>query len=204
MHKLLIATTNPGKLLEIKRFFSDLPINLIGLSEITIKDKPVESGSSFEENAKIKALFYAKKTGLPTIGDDGGFEIDALNGQPGIYSHRWIHKDREDDDEELISYTFQKMKNISHTKRGAQLSVCIAFATPGGEVYTSIGVIRGIIPNKPSNIRVLGFPYRSILFIPKINKFYNHDELSEEETEKYNHRKYALEKLKPIIRRTLR
>lgn len=204
MHQLLIATTNPGKLDEIKRFLVDIPVQLFGLKDIVVHGKPKETGLTFEENAKIKALFYARKTNLPTIGDDGGLEIDALNGEPGIYSHRWIHKDREDEDEELIAYTFERMRDLPRENRGAQLSACIAFALPRGEVYTAIGITRGIIPDKPSDVRVLGFPYRSILYLPEISKYYNHNDLTEEETEKYNHRKYALDKLKLIIRRTLR
>src|SRR3989344_3346587 len=130
MTKLLIATTNPGKLAELSRFLADIPMNLVNLKDLDITDTVEETGNTFEENAILKARYYCKKSGLPTLADDGGFEIDAPGGEPGVKSHRWIHGDREDTDEELIAYTFEKMKGIQ--KRGAQLRAVLAFVTPEG------------------------------------------------------------------------
>ncbi len=203
MHKLLIATTNPGKLAEIKRFLSDLALELVSLKDVGITERVKEIGKTFEENAVLKAKFYAEKSGLPTLADDGGFEVDALGGEPGVKSHRWIHGDREDEDEELIRYTFQKMKGLPRAKRGAQLRLVLALILPDGSIHTVTDAARGVIPLKPSNERVPGFPYRSILYLPDIGKFYNHDLLTDEETEKYNHRKRALDALKPILRKYL-
>ncbi|HCM82750.1 MAG: Non-canonical purine NTP pyrophosphatase [Candidatus Gottesmanbacteria bacterium GW2011_GWA2_44_17] len=199
MQKLLIATTNLAKLEEIQDCLSDLPFTCIGLKDIGIAQKVEETGSTFEENAILKAKTYAKLSGLPTLADDGGLEIDALNGEPGVHSHRWIHKDREDEDEELIQHVIERMKRIPKNKRGAQLRVVIALALSHGNVHTSEGVIRGIIAPKPSSYRRKGFPYRSLLYLPELKKYYNHDELSKEENKAYNHRRKALEKLKPII-----
>jgi len=203
MKKLLIATTNPGKLKEIKRFLKDLPVELVGLKDVGITDSPEETGISFEENAILKAKYYAKESGLPTLADDGGFEIDALGGEPGVKSHRWIHGDRDSTDEELIQYTMDRMRSLPREKRGAQLRLVIALVMPDFEVFTSTEKVRGIVPNKPSDVRHEGFPYRSLLFLTEINKFYNHDELTETETETYNHRKKALDILKPIIQEKL-
>ena len=80
MKKLLVATTNPGKLIEISSFLSDLPIELVSLKDVGITDDVEETGKTYEENAEMKALFYAKKSGLPSIADDGGLEIAALHG----------------------------------------------------------------------------------------------------------------------------
>jgi XTP/dITP diphosphohydrolase len=204
--KLLIATTNPGKLAEIREFLSDLPaqtglpVALVNLKDIGISDNVEETGSTFEENALLKARYYCQKSGLPTIADDGGFEIDALGGEPGVKSHRWIHGDREDSDEDLIAYAFERMKDIPPQKRAAQLRAVLVFLTPDGQLHTATATTRGIVPSAPSDVRTEGFPYRSILFLPEINKFYNHDILTTEETERYNHRKHALEELKPFIR----
>src|SRR3990167_1240845 len=126
MNKLLIATTNPGKLAEIRRFLSDVPVELVGLKDVGITDAPKEDGISFEENAILKAKYYAKESKLPTLADDGGLEIDALNGEPGVKSHRWIHSDREDGDEELIQYTLDRMKDLADDKREAQLRLVLA------------------------------------------------------------------------------
>ena len=199
MKKLLIATTNPGKLAEIREFLSDVPLTLLSLSDVGIVDAVEETGITFEENAVLKAKHYAKESDLPTLADDGGLEIDALSGEPGVKSHRWIHKDREDTDEELIQYTLDRMKDIVDANRGAQLRLVLALVLPSGEVFTSEEKVRGIIPRKASEYRRKGFPYRSLLFLPEINKYYNHDELTVAETETYNHRKKALDILKPII-----
>lgn len=145
MNKLLIATTNPAKLSEIKEFLSDLPIECVGLRDIGITQSVKETGSTFEENAILKAKAYAKLSGLSTLADDGGLEIDALGGEPGVKSHRWIHKDREDEDEELIQYTIERLKGVPIGKRGAQLHLIVAFVTPQGQIHTSEGIIRGII-----------------------------------------------------------
>jgi len=201
--KILIATTNKAKLEEIRQFLSDIPITCVGLRDVGITDSVEETGKTFEENAILKATFYAKKSGLPTLADDGGLEIDALNGEPGVHSHRWIHKDREDEDEELIEYTIDQLRGLPHVKRGGQLRVVVALALPNGDVHTSEGIIRGIIAEKPSSYRQKGFPYRSLLYLPTIKKFYNHDELTKEENNAYNHRRSAIEKLKPIIREHL-
>lgn len=200
MTKLLIATTNPGKLAEIKLFLSDLSLELVGLADVGIVDAVEETGITFEENAILKAKHYAKISGLPTIADDGGLEIDALNGEPGVKSHRWIHGDRDDSDEELIQYTLDRLKDIPEGKRGAQLRLVLALVLPSGEVLTAEEKVRGVIPIKASEVRHKGFPYRSLLFLTEINKYYNHDELTPTETETYNHRKKALEILKPIIK----
>ncbi len=200
MNKLLIATTNPRKLEEITLFLSDVPLTLVSLKDVGITETPEETGITFAENAMLKARFYVAKSGLPTLADDGGFEIDALNGEPGVKSHRWVHGDHESTDEELISYTLARMKDVVSEKRGAQLRLVLALVLPTGEVFTAEEKIRGIVPDKPSEMRYPGFPYRSLLFLPEIHKFYNHDELTPTEMETYNHRKKALEVLKPILK----
>ena len=107
MNKLLIATRNQGKLKEISQFLSDLPIKILSLSDIGITDEFEEKGKTYQENSQNKAIFYAKLSGLPTISDDGGIEIDALGGAPGIKSRRWVGKDSTD--EKII----EKMKKVS-------------------------------------------------------------------------------------------
>lgn len=195
--KLLVATTNPGKLEEIRKFLSDIPLELVSLRDVGITDSIEETGKTFGENAILKAKFYCEKSSLPTIADDGGFEIDALDGEPGVKSHRWVHGDLENTDEELVAYTLERMKGVNN--RSAQLRLVLALALPNGTIHTSEASVRGIIPLEPRNKIIPGFPYRSLLFLPEINKYYNHDELTQEETVRFNHRKKALDKLKPYI-----
>ncbi len=203
MNRLLVATSNPGKLNEIRKFLVDLPLKLVGLDDLGIKTRARETKKTFKENAILKAKFYARISGLPTLADDGGLEIEALNGEPGVKSHRWVHGDRDDSDEELISYALKRLKGVPLKQRGAQLRVVLALVLPDSKTYTSEDKIRGIIPLIPSSYRMQGYPYRSLLFLPQLGKFYNHDELTPAENARYNHRKRALDKLKPIIQREL-
>jgi len=202
MKKILIATRNPGKFSEIKYFLSDLPLEIVSLTDLGIKENVEETGKTFAENAKKKATFYAKISGLPTIADDGGLEIDFLKGEPGVKSRRWING-KEATDGELIKYTLEKLKGVPIKKRGAQLLAVLALALPTGEVYTSEGKVRGIIAEKPIADRTAGFPFRSLLYLPQIGKYYYQDDLTEEENLKYNHRGRAIKKLKRVIKTEL-
>lgn len=201
MNKLLIATTNPGKLAEIRLFLSDLPVELVSLKDVGITDNVEETGKTFEENAILKAKYYAQKSGLMTIADDGGFEIDALGGEPGVHSHRWMDYTRESSDEELITYAFERMRSIPEGKRQAQLRLVLALVTEKGDVITTVEeFVVGVVPMQRSPRKVEGFPYRSILFIPEMNKYYDQDLMTPEEADRYNHRKKAVNKLKPHIK----
>lgn len=198
--KLLIATTNPGKLEEIKRFLAGISFELVGLKDVGITDIFEEIGKTFEENAILKAKYYAKKSGLVTLSDDGGFEIDALGGEPGVKSHRWVYGDRDSTDEELIAYAFKRMKDVPQENRGAQLRLVLALAKPNGDIIqTAEAMVRGTIPFEPSTFHHEGFPYRSIFFLPEVGKFYDHVAFTKEETERYNHRKKAIDKIRKFI-----
>ncbi|MEK7165946.1 MAG: non-canonical purine NTP pyrophosphatase [Patescibacteria group bacterium] len=203
MNQLLIATTNPGKLADFKQFLSDLPLELVSLKDLNIDQSVEETGRTFEENAILKAKFYYQITGLITLADDGGFEIDALNGEPGVKSHRWVDPNRETEDEELIAFTIEQMKSIPMEKRNAQLRLVLALASPDGKIETVEELARGIVPLNAGTHRTKGYPFRSLLFIPEINKFYDHSQMTQDEINKYDHRKRAVEKLKPIIQKWL-
>ncbi|MEK7060737.1 MAG: non-canonical purine NTP pyrophosphatase [Patescibacteria group bacterium] len=201
--KLLIATTNPGKLNEIRKFLAGNPIEFVSLKDVGITDSVEETGKTFEENAVLKAKYYCKKSGLPTLADDGGFEIDALNGEPGVKSHRWIDSSKESSDEELIAYTIKRMEHVPEGKRVAQLRLVLALALPDGTLKTAEASVRGIVPMNPTGTHSIGFPFRSLLYIPELGKYYNHEELTDEENVVYNHRRKALEQLKPYIMKYL-
>src|SRR6185437_13353457 len=98
MKKLLIATTNRGKLHELSLFLKDLPLQLVSLKDAGIAEEPEETGKDYTENSQLKALLYSKKSGLPAIADDGGLEIMALGGAPGLKSHRWLGPDTTEED----------------------------------------------------------------------------------------------------------
>ena len=199
MKKLLIATTNPGKLKEFTVLLADLPFRLLSLHDVGITDDVEETGKTYEENSQLKALFYAKKSDIPAIADDGGLEIDALDGAPGIKSRRWLGYKATD--EQLIEYMKKVAKELPDDKRGAHFKAVVSFALPNGKVWSSFGQVDGIIPEKPSLELSQGYPYRSFFYLPKLKKFYFEKELTEDEQKRYNHRYKAIVKIKAVIKK---
>lgn len=197
MKKLLIATTNKGKIKELTEFLSDLPLQLLTLKDVDISEDVEEKGKTYEENSRAKALFYSKKSGLPAIADDGGLEISALGGAPGVHSRRWLGYNATD--EELIGHLSKVAKELPDNTRDAYFRTVISLALPDGKVWSVKGEVRGVIAKKPLLKILKGYPYRSFFFLPEINKFYHEGQLSKEEQKLYNHRYKAVEKLKPII-----
>lgn len=201
MQKLLIATTNKGKLKELSKFLSDLPVKLLSLNDVGITQDIEETGKNYEENSKMKALFYAKRSGLPTIADDGGLEIDALGGAPGVKSRRWLGY--EASDEELVEHMIKVSKSLPKNNRKGSFAVSISFALPNGKVWSASGKVHGVIAEKPYIKLLKGYPYRSFFYVPKLNKYYHENELSKEEQKLYNHRYKAIQRLKPVILRVI-
>lgn len=203
MKKLLIATRNPGKFLEISKFLSDLPLKIVSLKDLNITDDIEETGKTYEENSLKKAVYYAQKSGLPTIADDGGIEIDGLNGAPGVRSRRYFGKDgKEASDQEIIEAMKKLIKRLPQDKLGATFYVVITLALPNGKTFSVEDEVRGVL--KDPHLKLLhGYPYRSFFFLPELNKYYHESELSQAEQKLYNHRWKAINKLKPIIIREL-
>ena len=202
MKKLLIATTNKGKLKEISEFLTDLPFKLLSLNDIGITEDVEETGKTYEENSRIKALFYAKKSGLPAISDDGGIEIKAIDNEPGIKSRRWLGYEATDED--LINHMMKVSKELPDNNREATFGLVASLALPNGKVWSKKGKVEGIIAKKPHMKLLHGYPYRSFFYLPEIQKYYHEGELTKGEMRKYNHRYIAVNKLKPIIRRELK
>jgi XTP/dITP diphosphohydrolase len=165
--KLVVATTNPGKLREITGILSDLTrnddarrIELVSLAEFPGIAEPEETGETFAENARLKALYYARATGLHSVADDSGLEIAALDDAPGVHSARWHGTD--------YAVKFQKIYELLDA-RGARGSaarfVCrVALATPDTVIFESEGVVEGRIADEPRGTN--GFGYDPIFFYP--------------------------------------
>lgn len=197
MRKLLIATKNPGKINEIKSFLKDLPFEILSLKDIGINDDVEETGKTYEENSLLKALFYAKKSKLPVISDDGGLEIKALGGAPGVKSRRWLG--HEATDKELIGYMKKISQELPENNRTAYFKTVMTFAMPNGKYFQAKGQVKGEIARVPLLILLEGYPYRSFFYIPKIKKFYHESQLLKKEERVYNHRYKALQGLMPKI-----
>lgn len=197
--KLLIATRNPAKLAEWKRFLSELPLEIVDLADVGIGAEVEETSETFQENARLKAIEYARLSGLITLADDGGFEIDFLGGAPGVRSRR-LFGEKDAADEESIAFVLEKLAGVPRERRGAQLRAVAVVALPDSSIiYEGEAKIRGYIVEEPSPTRLPGFPYRSIFRVPEFNKMLV--DLGEEEHEKVNHRrKIAPEIVKAIMK----
>jgi len=199
--KLLIATHNPAKLHELSDLLSDLPVELVSLSDLGIHEEVEENGTTYTENSQTKALSYAKLSGLPALSDDGGIEIAALNNEPGVNSKVWLGKNTKE--EELIAHMQKVTKELPDDNRNARFVVVLSLALPTGKMWSVTGEIEGIIAKEPFIKAKKGYPYRSFFFLPELNKYYFESELTPEEQKKYNHRVIAVEKLKPLLKKEL-
>jgi XTP/dITP diphosphohydrolase len=203
MKKILIATTNPGKIEEITHGLKPLikfGIEFLRLNDVGVEEKVEENGKTFCENAKIKVVFYGEKTKLPTIADDGGLIIPYLNNEPGVKSRRWLGY--EASDEELIQYTLKQLNNQPKENRIAFLQTCVCFYHPQTKkIFFQEENIKGWLAEKPSPRRIKGYPFRALFIVEKFNKYY--DELTDEEHRQVNHRLRAIKKLIPKIKQSL-
>jgi XTP/dITP diphosphohydrolase len=191
MLKLLIATRNPGKFKEFMAGLADADIQLQTLDDVGISEDAPEEEPTFAANALQKAHFYAKLSGLPTLADDAGLEIDYLNGEPGVRTRRWAGYRMTD--EELIDMVQERMKGVPLDQCGCQFRTVIAVVA-GDRELTVEGSIRGEIRLPPHPKRDAGYPFRSVVFLPELGKYYV--ELNEAEHEQYNHRRKALQQLR--------
>ena len=189
MEKIIVATNNSGKLREIKEILKDYEI--IGLKDLNLDIKIIEDGKTFKENALIKAKEVFKATNIPSIADDSGLCIDALNGFPGINTARFLGESASDEDRN--NYILEKMKDNKESERTAEVICSIAYVDSKNEFVVE-GVVKGKIPYQKRGNNGFGFD--------PIFELENGKTLAElEDFEKNNvsSRKIALEKLKEIL-----
>ena len=182
MRTLLLATTNQHKLEEYRTIFSDLPFKIVSLSDVHLDLDVEETGTTFAENAELKALAYARASGMLTLADDSGLEIDALGGAPGIYSARFAGK--ETSYEERFRLLLEQLKGLTREQRTARFRCAIALAEPSGYHQTVEGTLEGQIADTPRG--QYGFGYDPIFFIPELGK--TSAELTPEHKNRISHR----------------
>ncbi|MBI3334963.1 MAG: non-canonical purine NTP pyrophosphatase [Candidatus Portnoybacteria bacterium] len=187
--KIFVGTTNPAKFRDTKRILERYGYEVVGARELGLESVE-ENGDTLKENALHKAKLYAKRSGLPTVADDAGLEIEALGGEPGVRSRRI----GDETDETIIRYIMRRMEGVKD--RNARFHTVVAFSFSDGTVYTSEVVVKGIIPAHASEKRDKGYPYRSLFYFPHLHKY--SIDLSLEEYEQYSSRTKALKRL--IIR----
>lgn len=198
MTKLLIATNNKGKLREFEELLQGLPTECLRLSDVNITDDVEETGTTFLENATLKAIVYAQQARLLALADDSGLEVDALNGAPGVYSARygdptWTHEER-------YQYLLQNLKGVPQADRTARFHCVIVISDANGRVLgKSQGTLEGYISDKPKG--TYGFGYDPVFFVPDMDKTLA--QLTPPQKQNLSHRGVALRRIEPILRKIL-
>ena len=185
MRDVLLATTNLHKVDEYRVIFSGIPLRLLSLSDVHIDTDVEETGTTFAENAELKALTYAKLSGLLSLADDSGLEIDALNGAPGIYSARFAGRDATY--AERFRLILEQLKDVPAEQRTARFKCAITIAEPTGYYRTVEGVIEGLIADAPRGEQ--GFGYDPIFLVPELGK--TTAEIAPEQKNSISHRGQA-------------
>jgi XTP/dITP diphosphohydrolase len=168
MRQLLVATTNPAKLREIRTLMSGVAVELVGLADIAPIAEPEETGATFEENARLKARYYAERSKLLTVAEDSGLVIDALDGEPGVRSARFLRPDASYADR--FAEIFRRLKERPDKPRTARFVAALACADNARVVYETTGVIEGQVADAPRGAGGFGYdpifyyaPYRRTL-----------------------------------------
>lgn len=190
MKRIIFATSNEGKMKEIRLIMEDSGYEVVSLKEAGISADIVEDGTTFEENAVIKASAIAKLTGELAMADDSGLEVDYMDKAPGIYSARFLGEDTDYDIKN--NYILDKLKDVPLEQRSARFVCAIALAKPDGSAVTKRATIEGYIGYEIRGEN--GFGYDPIFMVPEFDK--TTAELSIEEKNKISHRAKALMAMK--------
>lgn len=191
--RLLIATHNRGKLSEYQALFADLPLELVTLDDVGIRDEVEETGATLAENARLKALAYARASGLLTLADDSGLEVDALDGAPGVYSKRYAGDDKSD--AERNAFLLAKLRDVPAGERRARFCCVIALATPVGNLWQASGTCEGEIAFDARGTN--GFGYDPIFHVTE--RGVRMAELSTAEKNRVSHRARAADKARAVL-----
>ena len=208
--KLVFATHNSGKLVEMRSLLSDLPIEVLSADEAGVTEDVVEDGATFEDNARKKARFVHERTtpnpslerrgdDLWAVADDSGCCIEALDGRPGVLSARWAGEGATD--QTLVEHTLNEMKDVPEGKRQAWFQTALCLVAPNGREWMFEGRINGRIAVEPRGTPRPKLPYDAI-FIPE-----GHDrtfaEMSLEEKNSMSHRGQAFQQLREFFKTQL-
>ena len=196
--KLLLATNNAGKVKEYRSLLQGIPFEMVTPGEIGITMDVAETGATYRENARLKACSLAAQSGLLTLADDSGIEVDALNGEPGVVSARYAGENASD--AERIDHLLSELKDVPKEKRTARFYCLIAIAQPNGTVQFCDGECKGTIAFKPSGER--GFGYDPIFYLPEWGK--TMAELPVEVKNQISHRGTAAQKAKLLLQKMAR
>ena len=188
--KMVLASKNPHKLVEIQKIVERFDIQLVLESELGVDIDVEETGTTFEENSLLKAKAVMEATGLPALADDSGIAVDALNGAPGVYSARYGFDDTLDDWGRL-QLLLKNTENVPDGQRRAQFVCVITLMTPEGQMIQARGEVHGELLRAPAGTG--GFGYDPIFYYPPLGKTLA--EVAPEEKNHVSHRARALKVL---------
>ena len=194
MPKLLLATSNPGKIREYRFLLDGLGYQITTLTEEGITKIVTESGSNYEQNARLKAITYAKLSQFIALADDSGLEVDALRGEPGIQSARFAGEAATD--AEKVNFLLAKLNSVPWERRTARFKCVIAIASPGGRAEMCYGECHGMVAFEAKGEN--GFGYDPIFFLPEIGK--TMAELQPEMKNQISHRARASQKARQVLK----
>ena len=194
MATLLIATRNAGKLEEISRLIAGAPIQTVSLADVGVDREVDETGETFEANSTLKASTYARLSGLPTLADDSGLEVDALGGEPGVRSSRYAGDNATDADR--VAFLLGRLQNEGRGPWRARFRCVIAIAWGHDEVELHSGVCEGMVIDTPRGSN--GFGYDPVFLIPELGR--TMAELSPAEKNRVSHRGMAVRKAAATLR----
>ena len=192
--KLVLATNNAHKLSEIRQILGNRFEEILSLRDLGITQDIAETGSTLKENAIIKATTIMKLTGLPTLADDTGLMVDALNGEPGVYSARYAGE--QHDDKANVAKLLKNLEPYKGKERSAHFVTCMVIAYPNGKIKSVEGRTDGEITTSPFGNN--GFGYDPVFYSYDIKKVFA--EATPEEKNSVSHRGRALAKIIPLIK----
>ena len=197
MKRIIFATTNKDKVREVKMMLEGFDVELCTMKEAGVDVDIVEDGTTFEENAIIKAKTIMEMTGEIALADDSGLEVDYMDGAPGIYSARFLGEDTSYDVKN--NYIIDKLKDAKGSERSARFVCAMAAAFPNGDIETCWGTIEGVIAYEQKGTN--GFGYDPIVYVPEYEM--TTGEMAPELKNSISHRGKALEQMKEVLRRRL-
>jgi XTP/dITP diphosphohydrolase len=190
---LLVASQNPGKLAEMRLLLTGLPFRVLSPAELGLSEAPEETGTSFADNALIKARHYSLGSGLPAVADDSGLSVAALGGAPGLYSSRFGGDGASDRDRnELL---LSRLQGVPEAERGAVFTSAVALARRDKVLFEIVETVEGRIAEGPRGSG--GFGYDPIFFYPPLGKTFG--ELPQEEKDRVSHRGKAFARLREFL-----
>lgn len=192
--QLLVATLNPGKVREFQDFLQDLPLEVLSLDSLSSIESCPEDGDTFEKNACKKAAYYSRHSQAFTLADDSGLVVDALGGEPGVHSARYLGNGATDEQRYLS--ILERLQTVSDSRRSARFVCCIALARSGKILRTFDGTVEGKIAREGRGTN--GFGYDPIFFVPDFGR--TMAELQAGEKVQISHRGRALRLLADYLR----